>query len=224
MGVSRRALTFAIAGGLAIGFALFWADGQVNQRLGTVEIGIAFGPADAVNSSAEVTSTSSSLPSSDEMVETSTTTTSTTVALTLPSNVDQTWRNEVLFLTNTERLKEGLDPLLSCDNLHEAAQAHTDAMHEQNFYDHVNPYTGDGPGERAIKAGYGWSSVGENAYKSPQSPRAAVRGWMNSPGHRENILGNYEHLGIGITLGGSGTYGDGNWFWWVQKFGSGGDC
>ena len=230
-GVSQRALTFALVGGLVLGFALFWADGQINQRLGTVEIGIAFGPADAVNSSAEVTSTLSpstslSQPSSDEIVESSTTTTSTTttVALTLPSNVDQMWRDEVLFLTNTERLKEGLDPLVGCDNLHKAAQSHTNAMHEQNFYDHVNPYTGDGPGERANKAGYGWSSIGENAYKSPQSPRAAVRGWMNSPGHRENILGNFEHLGIGITLGGSDTYGDGNWFWWVQKFGTGGPC
>ena len=171
-------------------------------------------------------STPSSQPSSDEIVETSTTTstTTTTIALTLPLNVDQAWREEVLFLTNTERFKEGLDPLVGCDNLHRAAQAHSDAMHEQDFYDHVNPYTGDGPGERADKAGYGWSSIGENAYKSPQSPRAAVRGWMNSPGHRDNILGDYKHLGIGITLGGSDTYGDGNWFWWVQNFGTGGPC
>lgn len=155
---------------------------------------------------------------------TATTTSTTTVALTLPSNVDQTWREEVLFLTNTERLKEGLDPLVSCNNLHEAAQSHSDAMHEQDFYAHVNPYTGENVGERSVKAGYGWWHIGENAYRSPQSPREAVRGWMNSEGHRENILGDYEHLGIGITLGGSGKYGPGNWFWWVQVFGSGGPC
>ncbi len=230
-GVSRRALISALVAGLVLGTALFLADSQINQRLGTVEIGIAFGRTDAENGASVsptilLPSTPSSQPSSDEIVETSTTTstTTTTIALTLPLNVDQAWREEVLFLTNTERLKEGLDPLVGCDNLHKAAQAHSDAMHEQDFYDHVNPYTGDGPGERADKAGYGWSSIGENAYKSPQSPRAAVRGWMNSPGHRDNILGDYEHLGIGITLGGSDTYGDGNWFWWVQNFGTGGPC
>ena len=228
-GVSRRALISALVAGLVLGITLFWADGQINQRLGTVEIDVAFGRTDAESGSrivpsTSLPSTSSSQPKLDEVVETSTTTSTTTIALTLPSNVDQAWRDEVLFLTNTERLKEGLDPLVGCDNLHKAAQAHSDAMHEQDFYDHDNPYTGDGPGERMDKAGYRWSSYGENAYKSPQSPRAAVRGWMNSPGHRDNILGSYEHLGIGITLGGSDTYGDGNWFWWVQNFGSGGDC
>lgn len=229
-GVSRRALTFAITGGLALGFALFWADGQINQRLGTVEIGIAFGPADAVNSSAEVTSTlspstSSSQPTSDENVETSTTTTSTTttVALTLPLNVDQKWRDEVLFRTNTERLKEGLEALTSCGNLHIAAQAHAVAMLEQNFFEHDNPFTGDDPSSRAVKAGYG-SGAGENIAMGYRSPKQVVLGWMNSPGHRENILGNYKHLGIGISLGGSGTYGNGEWFYWVQNFGSGGDC
>ena len=175
-GVSRRAFTFALVGGLMLGFALFWADGQVNQRLGTVQIGIAFGPAEAVNSSAEVASTlspatSSSQPSSDEIIKTSTTTTSTTttVALTLPSNVDQTWRDEVLFRTNTERLKEGLEALTSCGNLHIAAQAHAVAMLEQDFFEHDNPFTGDDPSSRAVKAGYG-NGAGENiamGYRSP---------------------------------------------------------
>ena len=161
-GVSRRALISALVAGLVLGTALFLADSQINQRLGTVEIGIAFGRTDAENGASVsptilLPSTPSSQPSSDEIVETSTTTstTTTTIALTLSLNVDQAWREEVLFLTNTERFKEGLDPLVGCDNLHRAAQAHSDAMHEQDFYDHVNPYTGDGPGERADKAGYG---------------------------------------------------------------------
>ena len=229
-GVSRRAFTFALVGGLMLGFALFWADGQVNQRLGTVQIGIAFGPAEAVNSSAEVASTlspatSSSQPSSDEIIKTSTTTTSTTttVALTLPSNVDQTWRDEVLFRTNTERLKEGLEALTSCGNLHIAAQAHAVAMLEQDFFEHDNPFTGDDPSSRAVKAGYG-NGAGENIAMGYRSPKQVVLGWMNSPGHRENILGSYKHLGIGIMLGGSETYGNGEWFYWVQNFGSGGDC
>ena len=229
-GVSRRAFTFALVGGLMLGFALFWADGQVNQRLGTVQIGIAFGSAEAVNSSAEVASTlspatSSSQASSDEIIKTRTTATSTTttVALTLPSNVDQTWRDEVLFRTNTERLKEGLEALTSCGNLHIAAQAHAVVMLEQDFFEHDNPFTGDDPSSRAVKAGYG-NGAGENIAMGYRSPKQVVLGWMNSPGHRENILGSYKHLGIGIMLGGSETYGKGELFDWVQNFGWGGDC
>ena len=155
---------------------------------------------------------------------TATTTSTTTVALTLPSNVDQAWREEVLFLTNAERLKEGLDPLVGCNNLHKAAQTHSDAMHEQDFFAHDNPYTGDGVGERSNQAGYGWGLIGENIAMGYASPKDVVSGWMNSLGHRENILNDFKHLGIGITLGGSDRYGKGNWFWWVQNFGVGNPC
>ena len=229
-GVSRRALISALVAGLVLGTALFLADSQINQRLGTVEIGIAFGRTDAENGASVsptilLPSTPSSQPSSDEIVETSTTTstTTTTIALTLPLNVEQAWREEVLFLTNTERLKEGLDALTGCGNLHVAAQTHAVAMLEQDFFEHENPFTGDDPGSRAMQAGYG-SGAGENIAMGYASPKDVVRGWMNSPGHRENILGYYEHLGIGITLGGSGMYGKGEWFYWVQDFGSGGPC
>ena len=227
-GVSRRALISALVAGLVLGIALFWADGQINQRLGTVEIGIAFGPADAesgseIAPSTSLPSTPSSQPNLDEIVETSTTTSTTTIALTLPSNVDQTWLDEVLFGTNTERLKEGLDALTSCGNLHVAAQTHAVAMLEQDFFEHENPFTGDDPSSRAMQAGYG-SGAGENIAMGYVSPRDVVRAWMDSPGHRENILGSYEHLGIGITLGGSGTNEKNERFYWVQNFGSGGDC
>jgi len=231
--VNRRSLGTAVAIGVLLGTALFWVDGQIGERIGTVEIGIAFGPSqragDSSTSIINSTSTSTAVVPVTTMtaaVEQTSTTTSTTstVALNLPPNVDQAWREEVLFLTNAERLREGLAPLVGCNRLHVAAQVHSDAMYEQGFYDHVNPDTGSDPGSRATDAGYNWYSIGENAYKSPQSPREAVRGWMNSPGHRANILGEYLHLGVGITLGGSDTYGDGDWFFWVQKFGSGGEC
>ncbi len=131
---------------------------------------------------------------------------------------------EVLLLTNTERLKEGLDPLVGCSTLHKAAQTHSDAMHEQDFFEHVNPYTGDGVGERSNQAGYRWEFIGENIAMGYASPKDVVRGWMNSPGHRKNILSDFKHLGIGITLGGYDRDGKGSWFWWVQNFGVGGPC
>lgn len=153
-----------------------------------------------------------------------TTTTTTTVALTLPANVDQAWRDEVLLLTNNERLKEGLNPFVSCNNLHSAAQTHSDAMHEQDFFDHDNPYTGDDVGERANRAGYKWELIGENIAMGQLSPKAVVRAWMNSPGHRENILSDFKHLGVGITRGDSDVNRKSRRIWWVQNFGSGGPC
>jgi uncharacterized protein YkwD len=96
-------------------------------------------------------------------------------------------------------------------------------MNDQNFFEHDNPNTGDDPSTRASSAGYG-PYVGENIAMGYVSPRQVVRGWMNSPGHRENILGSYSHLGVGIELGGTGDYSDGEWFYWVQNFGLSGDC
>jgi len=230
--VSRRSLFAAILAGAALGVGLFWVDSQMIERVGMVEIGIAFGPAleDDARTTATTTNpqsvVSTTIPQADAPSQPPTTlatTTTTQVLVTLPENINQSWRDEVLFLTNTERLKEGLEPLASCNNLHVAAQSHSFAMNEQNFFEHDNPNTGDDPATRADEAGYGMY-VGENIAMGHQTPKQVVRAWMNSSGHRANILGSYSHLGVGITRGGSGTYGDGDWFYWVQNFGSGGEC
>jgi len=230
--VSRRSLFAAILAGAALGVGLFWVDSQMIERVGMVEIGIAFGPAleDDARTTATTTNpqsvVSTTIPQADAPSQPPTTlatTTTTQVLVTLPENINQSWRDEVLFLTNTERLKEGLEPLASCNNLHVAAQSHLFAMNEQNFFEHDNPNTGDDPATRADEAGYGMY-VGENIAMGHQTPKQVVRAWMNSSGHRANILGSYSHLGVGITRGGSGTYGDGDWFYWVQNFGSGGEC
>jgi uncharacterized protein YkwD len=100
---------------------------------------------------------------------------------------------------------------------------HAEAMKDQGFFEHENPFTGEDPSSRGEQAGYG-PNVGENIAMGYQTPRQVVRGWMNSPGHRENILSDYLHLGVGILKGGSGKYGPGDWFYWVQNFGVTGDC
>lgn len=228
--VSRRSLLTAILVGAILGVGLFWVDSQLIERIGMVEIGIAFGPdADddatttASNSQSAVSTTIPQVDAPSQPTTSLATTTTTQVPVTLPKDINQLWRDEVLFLTNTERLKEGLDPLASCNNLHVAAQSHSVAMNNQNFFEHDNPNTGDDPATRAEEAGYG-TYVGENIAMGHQTPKQVVNAWMNSSGHRANILGSYSHLGVGITRGGSGTYGDGDWFYWVQNFGSGGKC
>ena len=221
--VDRRSIGIAVAIGAAVGGFLYFVDRQVGQSIGTLEIGIAFsqpsaGEGETVDSSP---TTSVLIPPPSSAVQT--TTTSTTSTVPLPANVDQSWRLEVLTLTNQERSKQGLGPLAICPTLDNAAQMHAEAMNDQGFFEHENPFTGEDPSSRGEQAGYG-PYVGENIAMGYQTPREVVRGWMNSPGHRENILSDYLHLGVGILKGGSGKYGSGEWFYWVQNFGYSGAC
>ena len=223
--LGRRSIVGAIAVGVFAGVLIYVVDRRLDQNFGKLEIGIAFKPpgADVSSPILSTTTTEDSSVVTSIVVVTTTTTSTTTSIPELPSNVDSTWRNEVMRLTNTERQKQGLEEFATCANLHNAAQGHADAMFEQDFYDHDNPFTGDDPSSRGEEAGYG-PYVGENIAMGQQSPREVVRAWMNSTGHRENILGSYDHIGIGIVRGGSGKYGPGEWFYWVQNFGSSGAC
>jgi len=222
-GFDRRSLGIAVAIGVVVGGFLYFVDRQVGQSIGTLEIGIAFSQPDVGDGQ----TVASAPPSTEAPVPPSTTVQTTVVSTTttvpLPSNVDQSWRQEVLTLTNQERSKQGLGPLAICPTLDNAAQMHAEAMKDQDFFEHENPFTGEDPSSRGEQAGYG-PYVGENIAMGYQTPREVVRGWMDSPGHRENILNSYLHLGVGISNGGSGKYGPGGWFYWVQNFGSSGDC
>lgn len=224
-GLTRKSLAGAIAIGVIAGALIYVVDRRLDQSFGKLEIGIAFKPpgANVGTPKASTTTTEVSSLVTSAVVASTTTTSTTTTIPELPSNVESSWRNEVMNLTNAERGKKGLEELASCANLHIAAQNHAAAMFEQGFYDHENPFTGDDPGSRGETAGYG-TYVGENIAMGQQTPREVVRAWMNSTGHRENILGGYDHIGIGIVRGGSGRFGPGEWFFWVQNFGMSGDC
>ena len=229
---TRTTLIGSVSVGILVGGLLYWIDNQLSTRVGQVEIGIAFSPKedDSGQSGAPETtilnrgSTTSIMPGAESSTSSTTTsTTTTTTTIVLPANVNTTWRELLVSLTNAERAEQGLEPLKSCGTLHKAAQRHAQDMHDQDFFEHTNPFTGQDPSDRAAEAGYG-AGAGENIAMGYPSPKSVTLGWMNSPGHRENILSSYSHIGVGIVLGGSGDYGDGEWFYWVQKFGISGDC
>ncbi|MET8633915.1 CAP domain-containing protein [Streptomyces sp. NPDC057746] len=121
--------------------------------------------------------------------------------------------DEVLALTNAERAAAGLPPLAADPRLTAAAQAHSADMVTRDFYAHTSP-EGREPWDRAAAAGSRHRAVGENIACGQRSPTEVVRGWMNSPGHRANILKPaFTHLGVGFAGGGrAGTY-------WTQLFG-----
>ncbi|CCK32658.1 hypothetical protein BN159_8280 [Streptomyces davaonensis JCM 4913] len=121
---------------------------------------------------------------------------------------------EVVDLTNRERARAGLRPLSVDPVLTTAAQAHSADMVARAFYSHTSP-EGTQPWDRAAAAGSRRRSIGENIACGQRSPAEVVEGWMNSPGHRANILKrDFTHIGIGFAGGGpAGTY-------WTQLFGA----
>ncbi|MDX2573316.1 CAP domain-containing protein, partial [Streptomyces scabiei] len=120
---------------------------------------------------------------------------------------------EVITLTNGERAGAGLPPLSPDARLTAAAQAHSADMVARAFYAHTSPDGGE-PWHRATAAGSTHRSVGENIACGQRSAAEVVRGWMDSPGHRANILKRgFTHIGVGFVGGGeAGTY-------WTQLFG-----
>ncbi|MFE5889909.1 CAP domain-containing protein [Streptomyces sp. NPDC056462] len=121
---------------------------------------------------------------------------------------------EVVDLTNRERARAGLSPLAVDAALGTAAQAYSADMAARAFYSHTSP-EGTQPWDRAAAAGSRMRSIGENIACGQRSPGEVVEGWMNSPGHRANILKrDFTHIGIGFAGGGpAGTY-------WTQLFGA----
>jgi uncharacterized protein YkwD len=116
-------------------------------------------------------------------------------------------------MTNAERALFGLPPLADDRNLAAAAQAYSDDMVARNFYSHTSP-DGTQPWDRAATAGARHRGIGENIAAGQNTAAEVVQGWMDSPGHRANILKpGFTHIGVGFRDGGAmGTY-------WTQLFG-----
>ncbi len=111
----------------------------------------------------------------------------------------QTFEERVLERVNLARWENGeLPPLKGQSNLRAAAFGHSQAMGVRNFFGHCDPDTGSQPGTRMTAAGYSGNSGGENIAAGYFDPADVMQGWMNSPGHRSNILSTgYRELGVG---------------------------
>ena len=110
-----------------------------------------------------------------------------------------------------------MSPLLKVEShLELAAQKHAEDMANRNFFDHVNP-DGLAPTDRIRNSGYpmtGSWATGENIAKGQPTAQDVMNSWMNSPGHKANILSsNFKELGVGHYVK-NGTH------YWVQNFGS----
>lgn len=125
---------------------------------------------------------------------------------------NKTYELRVLELVNEERVSRGLTPLTLSDELSSVAQAHSADMAKRNYFSHNSP-EGLTPFDRIKNAGISYKSAGENIAAGQKTPEDVVESWMNSDGHRKNILNSsYREMGIGIAYGGS--YG----IYWTQLF------
>ena len=118
---------------------------------------------------------------------------------------------EVLDLLNAERADRELAPLALHGDASEVAYQHSLDMDVRDFFSHTNP-DGQSPGDRIAAAGianWGW---GENIAYGYWSPTSVMVAWMNSDGHRANILDDrWTHVGIGVHDAPGGP-------WWTQVF------
>lgn len=116
----------------------------------------------------------------------------------------------VLLLVNQERAKYTDRPPLAGDQrLVSAARAHSQDMSDNGYFSHTS-LDGRSVGDRITAASYAWNRCGENIARGYPTPEAVMSGWMNSEGHRNNILSsNYCDLGVGYVAAGR---------YWTQNF------
>ncbi len=119
---------------------------------------------------------------------------------------------QAVALGNAERAARGVEPLTVDPLLQAVAQAYADSQAESGFIGHTDP-NGDTVEGRLTSAGYAWSAVGENLAYGPCTAEGVVEGWMNSQGHRTNLLRPlFTHTGLGVYRGGEHR------MYWVQVF------
>eukprot|EP00775_Hariotina_reticulata_P007851 gene7851-8048_t len=120
---------------------------------------------------------------------------------------------ELLNLVNAARQSNGRAPLSLNTQLNNAAMAHSIDQAGRNTMTHTGS-DGSDLGTRVTRAGYRWSTVGENVAVGQTSPSSVFQAWMNSPGHRANILnGNFADMGVAVATGRDGRP------YWTQVFG-----
>lgn len=112
---------------------------------------------------------------------------------------------------NEERSRNGVGPVQWLDPASRAAYLFSFDMDRRQFFSHTDP-DGRGPGARLTDQGIQWQAYGENIGMGYADADEVMEGWMNSPGHRANILDpEFTHVGIGVRYAAGGP-------WWTQDF------
>lgn len=129
-----------------------------------------------------------------------------------PSTDFSSYQQQVLDLVNAERAKRGISALTLDSSLSSVATKKSQDMIDKNYFDHTSPTYGS-PFDMMKQFGISYRTAGENIAKGQKTPQEVVAAWMNSEGHRKNILNpNFTNLGVGIAKDSNKTT------YWTQMF------
>ncbi|ABN51538.1 MAG TPA: LysM peptidoglycan-binding domain-containing protein [Hungateiclostridium thermocellum] len=120
--------------------------------------------------------------------------------------------NEVIRLVNVERAKKGLPALKANWQLSRVARYKSEDMANKGYFSHTSPTYGS-PFKMMEDFGIKFTAAGENIAMGQQTARDVMNAWMNSPGHRNNILSpSFTKIGVGLAKGPNGR------LYWTQMF------
>lgn len=129
--------------------------------------------------------------------------------ITISENEQQAVEEQVVSLVNKERAKEGLAPLAIDWELARVAKYKSQDMHDKNYFSHTSPTYGS-PFDMMKSFGIRYNAAGENIAKGQTSAAQVMDAWMNSAGHRANIMdAKFTHIGVGYVEDGQ---------YWTQLF------
>ncbi|MDF2854883.1 MAG: hypothetical protein K0Q87_734 [Neobacillus sp.] len=133
--------------------------------------------------------------------------------VTIPNfDATKSIESQVVQLTNQERAKHGLKPLTQDWELSRVARYKSMDMRDKNYFSHDSPTYGS-PFTMMKNFGISYRAAAENIAAGQTTAQEVVNAWMNSPGHRANILnGTYTYIGVGYAKGGTQRY------YWTQMF------
>ncbi|TQY21474.1 sporulation protein [Clostridioides difficile] len=122
------------------------------------------------------------------------------------------YQKEVVDLVNIERAKAGLNPLTLDSSISNVATNKSQDMIDNNYFSHNSPTYGS-PFDMLKKFGISYKTAGENIAMGQKTPKEVVNAWMNSEGHRKNIMNpNFSKIGVGVAQKSGGS------IYWTQIF------
>lgn len=122
------------------------------------------------------------------------------------------FQKKVVELVNIERAKNGLKPLTMNAEVNKTATLKSQDMAKLNYFSHTSPTYGS-PFDMMKKYGISYRTAGENIAMGQTSPEQVMQGWMNSSGHRANILkSSFTQIGVGVAKNSNGQ------LYWTQQF------
>ncbi len=183
---------------------------QINKRESTESKSSNTAKTTTNNTTKKATPTATPTPNTTTKKTTTTTTKPTTTTSTATNTSTSTFATQVLQLVNKERAKEGLAALTTNNTLQSAANER--AKETVQSFSHTRP-NGTTAFTVLKEFGISYKAAGENIAYGQKTPQEVVTGWMNSPGHRANIMNaNFGKVGIGVYKASNGT------IYWTQLF------